>query len=188
MCLLVSAGGNCFGSFGNQRYGGRFGVLVRLAFGFDVAQFAGAGLYGQGHFHSHILGRQVRADPAQRRPDRGGVVGVPQVHRAPTVQGGGGDHHPQREIVVRDPQLQRPFEQARHHRVQGQVVAELVARAKGPFVVDEDPDQLLHGRFWVLVQGRESFPDLFQVGEAEFVTGAVPELVRDGGAVEVGCH
>jgi hypothetical protein len=34
--------------------------------------------------------------------------------------------------------------------------------------------QLLHARFGILVHGREAFPDLLQVGQAELVTGPVP--------------
>ncbi|BCW86651.1 hypothetical protein NicSoilE8_43240 (plasmid) [Arthrobacter sp. NicSoilE8] len=37
---------------------------LRLAFGLEVTAFPVAGLYGQGHFYSRILGRQVIEDHA----------------------------------------------------------------------------------------------------------------------------
>jgi hypothetical protein len=60
----------------NQRFRGRFGLLIRLAFGINVTQLAVASLYAQDHFHSHILGRPCER-PFQRRQERRCAAALP---------------------------------------------------------------------------------------------------------------
>jgi hypothetical protein len=105
-------------SLGNLGLRGRFGYLVPFALGFDVAELPVAAFYGQGYFHAHILGNCSGEGVFQRCQQCGAVFFLAPVHWSCPVQGVAGGHHPQCQVVVRDPQLYRALEQAHDHRVQ----------------------------------------------------------------------
>lgn len=171
-----------FGPVGDFGFSLRFSCLVRFALGFDVAELPVTVFYGQGYFHAHILGNCPGEGAFQCRQKRAAVFLLAPVHRACPAQSVAGGNHPQREVVVRDPQLHRALEQAHDHWVQRQIPLKLKTRTICA-LVNEHANKAPQHWFWIRKAGFEPFPDLAQRGQTELIADRVPEQRRYGGAV-----